>query len=180
MDDNLASLAATRRWVERLVIGLDLCPFAGEVLRAGRVRFVESRAADIAQLLHEIVAEVDILDGGEAPADTTLIVIPTLLARFDDFLDAIAAAEALFEQTGQDGRHQLAHFHPDYVFADTDPNDPANLTNRSPLPIIHILRWDDVRNAIATHPNVSDIPRDNQLRMRTLGADGVRAILESE
>jgi len=180
MHDSPSILDAARRWVDRVVVGLDLCPFAEAPLRNGRVGFVESRADTVEQLLQELMDEVDHLDQGEATADTALIVIPTLLADFDDFLDVIAAAEALLKSTGHDGRYQLAHFHPSYVFADTEPDDPANLTNRSPAPMIHILRWADVREAMETHPNVGEIPRRNQALMREIGPAGVRAQLETE
>lgn len=155
-----------RLWLERIVIGLDLCPFAKAPMEAGRVRIIGSRADDLATLGAELMHEFSILTESNADADTTLLVIPDFLASFDDFLDAIGLAEALIEQSGNTGRLQLAHFHPDYAFDGVPEDDPANRTNRAPHPVLHILRWDQVREAMNTHPDVGRIPSRNQALLR--------------
>lgn len=177
MTDTPAMILATRQWVERVVVGLNLCPFAETPLSQDRVRFLVSPAPSLGALLHELVDEALQLDQPEATADTTLLIVPSLLADFDNFLDAVATANALLKDTNLEQQIQLAHFHPDYVFAGTTPDDPTNLTNRSPYPMLHLLRVADVREAIDTYPNVRAIPRENQERMRALGAEAVRSIM---
>jgi hypothetical protein len=163
------------RWVQSVVVGLNLCPFAADPLSRGKVRVVASRGADTSELLAELLHEIDLLETtGEA--ETTLIAIPDLLGEFDDFLDAVAAAEALMAQRGLEGRYQLAHFHPHYCFEGVAEDDPANLTNRSPYPLIHIIRWSDVRHAMETYPDVDQIPANNQARLRELGIVGVHGL----
>lgn len=166
----MAAVDDVKRWVERIVIGLDLCPFARPPLVAGRARFVQSNATDLLGLMTEMVEQMLALAEPESNFDTTLVVIPSLLNDFDDFLEAIALTEDVIEQTGNAGVFQLAHFHPDYTFAGTEASDPANRTNRSPFPVLHLLRWDDVRNAMHTHPDVGRIPQRNQALMRGMGA----------
>ncbi len=165
-----------RRWAEKVVVGLNLCPFAADPLERGKVRVVCSRAADLGELLAELMHETDILRAPDAEAETTLLATPGLLADFDDFLDATAAAEALLAAEGLDDRFQLAHFHPDYQFDGLTADDPRNLTNRSPHPVLHILRWTDVRRAMHAHPSVAQIPIDNQKKLAELGTRGVQCI----
>ena len=155
-----------RLWLERIVIGLDLCPFARAPMEAGRVRITGSRADDLATLGAELMHEFEILTEPNPGADTSLLVIPELLASFDDFLDAVGLAEALIEQSGNTGRLQLAHFHPHYAFDGVPEDDPANRTNRAPHPVLHILRWDQVREAMNPHPDVGRIPTRNQALLR--------------
>jgi hypothetical protein len=137
---------------------------------------VESRGETTAAVLAELLHEISLLDCEAPEADTTLLVVPKLLRDFDDFLDAIGAAEALLTETGHDGRYQLAHFHPDYVFADAPEDDPANHTNRAPHPAIHILPWAQVRNAMETHPAVGRIPARNTALLRGIGVGGIPSI----
>ena len=161
------------RWVTRVVVGMDLCPFARAPLEQGLIRFVESRAHDEATLLAEMMHELDVLEADDPEAETTILVIPELLSDFDHFIDVVALCEALLEQLGKSSTFQLAHFHPDYVFEGTDADDPANHTNRSPHPAIHILRWDQVRHAMNTHPDIARIPIRNQALLRGLGVHGM-------
>jgi hypothetical protein len=177
MNDTAAMISATQQWVDRVVVGLNLCPFAATPLSQDRVRFVLSRAPSLEALLHELVDEALQLDQPDTTADTTLLIVPSLLADFDNFLDAVATANALLEDTNLEQQIQLAHFHPDYVFAGTTADDASNLTNRSPYPMLHLLRVADVRAAIDTYPNVRAIPRENQERLRTLGTEAVRKIM---
>jgi hypothetical protein len=159
-----------RHWVDRVVIGLDLCPFAASPLRAGSVRFVCSRAESPQEILAEVLAEAQGLAAGDA-GTTSLLVIPRHAEDFQDFLDLVQASEDLLSQTSLSDQIQLAHFHPDYVFAGAEANDPANATNRAPWPTLHLLRTADVASAIAAHGNVSDIPSRNAELMRRLSRD---------
>lgn len=167
---DMAAVDDVQKWVNRIVVGLDLCPFAEGPLTQGRVRIEESKATCLAELMAELVEEMARLSDPDADADTTLMVIPGLLRDFDSFLDAIALAEDVIEQTGNTGVFQLAHFHPDYRFADTDPDDPGNRTNQSPHPVLHILRWTDVREAMHRHASIGLIPERNLALLRGMGS----------
>ena len=165
----MSPLAACQKWVDDVVIGLNLCPFAASPRGAGRVRFALSRAADVAELIAEVSDEIDKL--AEDPAvDTTLLVVPELTPGFDDILDLVAAAEAWLEATGRDAGFQLVAFHPDFQFEGAAADDPANGTNRSPHPMVHILRAEDVRRAAAAHPDVHGIPDRNATLLRARAA----------
>lgn len=169
-------LAETRLWVERMVVGLGLCPFAAAPLRGGEVRFVLSEARTPSGIVDEILAELERLEGPEGP-NTTLLVIPKLLRRLDEFLDLAAAIEDLIEQAGYEGFYQLASFHPDFRYGDA-LDDPADEVGRSPYPTLHLLRWEEVRRASETHPDVEGIPARNARLLRSLGAAGVRRARE--
>jgi hypothetical protein len=162
-----------RDWINRVVVALNLCPFAKAPLDAGRVRIAASRGQDAPSILADLLHEIALLDDEDPEADTTLLVITALSLDFDAFVELIDMAEALLSAAGHDGRYQLAHFHPDYVFEDAEPDDPANHTNRAPHPALHILRWDQVAEAVASHPDVAAIPERNQALLRKLGATGI-------
>jgi hypothetical protein len=172
----MGAVEEVRTWIERVVIGLDLCPFARAPLEAGRIRICESRAMDAPGILAEMMNEIYLLSEDDPEADTSLLIIPALSNDFDAFLDLCGMAEALLELEGQSGDYQLAHFHPQYVFDGVPSQDPANHTNRSPFPVLLILRWDQVRDAMTTHPNVSHIPERNQALLRGLGVDGLPSL----
>ena len=166
----MGAVDQVQTWVNRVVVGLDLCPFARAPLTAGRARFVECRGQGPDELLAELLIEAQ--DLGDQ-ADTTLLVMPSLDHSFDDFLDLVGMAEALLDAAGMAGAVQLAHFHPQYVFAGVDADDPANHTNRAPHAVLHLLRWTDVREAMETHPSVQSIPKRNQALLRGIGQEGL-------
>jgi uncharacterized protein len=160
----------TRAWLQDFVLALNLCPFAHAPFSAGAVRIVQSRAADEVEVLAEVVDEAHLLVAEPVP-ETTLLVVPTLLANFDDLLDLVAAAEALLERIDLDQDIQLVGFHPDYQFDGAPADDPANATNRSPLPIVHLLRRKDVARAAASHPDVDGIAERNITLLRQMATD---------
>lgn len=168
-------LEDTQRWLEQVVIGLNLCPFAAAPQRSGRIRLTSTAADTWAELLTTIVEEVLFLDGC-APEDvaTTLLLTPEA-GSFEDLLDLAAAASELLQELGLGLLYQLVVFHPDFRYADVDSADPANLTNRSPCPLIHILREADVTRAVAAHPDIDTVPEYNAARLRALGSAAVRA-----
>ena len=176
----------TRRWLERVVLAENLCPFAGRALRRGDVRVVAG-AFDARSCLARLAAEADALaatgepDAADAPT-VLLVVAPDAHGRgavdgLDDFLDLVALAEALLGSLGHDGALQLASFHPDYAFEGAPSDDPANATNRAPYPTLHLLRESAVSAAVARHPDPEGIPGRNMERLRALGADGVARLL---
>lgn len=176
MNDPAAVEAATRRWVERVVIGENLCPFARPVLP--RMRIAVSAAVDLEGLIGDLGVELQrLLDHPPAALPTTLLVTPAMLGPFRDYLDALAVVEAAVEGAGLTGEVQVASFHPRYRFAGAPADDPANYTNRSPWPMFHLLREAEVSRAVDAHPDPEGIPERNMARMRALGAAGVRALL---
>lgn len=163
-----AALAATRAWVETFVVAHDVCPFAGRELVRDTIRFVALSADDWQAALLALMAECRHLDA-DATTETTLLVLTEGLEAFDDYLDFLAIAEALLVEEGYEGTYQLASFHPDYCFDGAEPEDPANFTNRSPLPMLHLLREAGLERAIAHHPDPEGIPARNIAAMRELG-----------
>jgi uncharacterized protein len=178
--DRQAVIAATRRWIAGVVIGLDLCPFARRVFAAGRIRYAVSDAEDEAGLLRDLAGEVKAL--AEAPAsavETTLLIHPRVLGDFLDYNDFLGAAEGLIEELGQRGTIQLASFHPGYRFAGAAADAVENYTNRSPYPMLHLLREASVA-AVAGDPGaLLDIPRRNVERLRGLGLANMLAKLKA-
>lgn len=170
-------IAATRRWLERAVIGLNLCPFAKAVHAKGQVRYVLSDADTPQALLEQLGEELLRLRDTPAEAvDTTLLVHPRVLADFLDYNDFLDDADALVEALGLDGVLQVASFHPDYRFADTDRDDIGNFSNRAPFPTLHLLREDSVERAVAAYPDPDAIVERNLETLRKLGAEGWRKL----
>ncbi|MFC3714628.1 DUF1415 domain-containing protein [Luteimonas soli] len=170
-------IADTRRWIDRAVIGLNLCPFAKAVVAKGQVRYVLADATTPEALL-EILGE-ELLHLRDTPAsvvDTTLIVHPQVLADFLDYNDFLEDADALVEQLGLDGELQVASFHPRYQFAGSGEDDIANFTNRSPWPTLHLLREDSVARAVEAFPDPDAIVERNISTLGKLGHDGWRRL----
>ncbi len=171
-----ALIAATRRWVERLVVGHNLCPFARRELEGERVRFTVTAAEDEEGLLMALAEELELLRRFP-DIETTLLIHPQVLQDFLDYNQFLAACEALLLESGLEGVFQVASFHPDYQFAGTTADDAENYSNRSPYPMLHILREDSVARAVAGHPDVEGIPNRNIALLNELGAEQLRATL---
>lgn len=170
-------IAATRAWLEKAVIGLDLCPFARAVYVRDQVRFVVSEAETPEALLADLIRELRILSETDPEAvDTTLLIHPRVLEDFLDYNDFLDVAEAAVAELGLEGEIQVASFHPQYQFAGTEPDDVENYTNRSPYPILHLLREASVERAVAAFPDASEIFEKNVETMRRLGREGLRKL----
>jgi hypothetical protein len=173
--------ADVRRWLERAVIGLNLCPFAKSVYTKAQVRIVISDASTERALLEQLGEELALLRDTPADViDTTLLVHPQVLQDFLDYNDFLDDADALVEAMALDGVLQVASFHPDYQFADTAADDAGNLTNRAPYPILHVLREDSIDRAVAAYPQPDAIIERNIATMRALGHEGFRKLLSDE
>ena len=171
--DDDAIVAATRKWLERAVIGLNLCPFAKSVYVKEQVRYVVSNATTPEALLETLMDELQRLSDTPAEAvDTTLLIHPFVLTDFEDYNEFLDVADAAVEDMQLDGELQVASFHPDYQFADTDVNDISNYTNRAPYPILHLLREDSIARAVDAFPDAADIFEKNIDTMERLGHDG--------
>jgi hypothetical protein len=171
------ALAETAAWLDRIVIGLDLCPFAPAVRRQGRVRFVHTSATEIEGLLEVFCEEIGrLLDTPADAIETTLLVHPRVLLDFDDYNDFLDLADAALEALGAVGVLQVASFHPHYRFAGSADGDLADATNRSPWPTLQLLREASIAAATAGEPDSARIYEANIARMHALGADGWAAL----
>ena len=173
-------IEATRQWLEKAVIGLNLCPFAKTVYLKDQVRIVVSVAPHLDSLLEDLDRELDFLAAAEpSEVDTTLLIHPTLLPDFLDFNDFMQLAEAAVEEHHLEGVIQIASFHPQFQFADTAPDEMANYTNRAPYPTLHLIREASISKAIATFPNTETIYQSNIVTLQKLGIAGWRGLWQA-
>jgi len=170
--------AATRHWLEQAVIGLNLCPFAKAVHVKEQIRWVESPARDAQGLLDDLLRELQLLAAADPETvETTLLIHPHALNDFLDYNDFLDVADAAIDELGLTGVLQVASFHPNYQFAGTAPDDVENLSNRSPHPMLHLLREDSIDRAVAACPDTATIYERNIETLRRLGADGWRRLM---
>jgi hypothetical protein len=170
-------LAATRHWLEAAVIGLDLCPFARAPFVKDKIRYALSEATAPETLLAELIAELQSLAAAEpGQIETTLLIHPCVLTDFLDYNDFLGAAEAAVAGLGLEGVIQIASFHPRYQFAGTGEDDIENYTNRSPYPMLHLLREASVERAVAAFPDAAEIYEKNIATLRRLGIAGWRGL----
>jgi hypothetical protein len=170
-------IAAMRNWIEKAVIGLNLCPFAKAVYVKNQVRFVVSHAPHLDGLLEDLDRELDFLAAADPEAvDTTLLIHPTLLPDFLDFNDFMQLADAAVDEHELDGVIQLASFHPAFQFEGTEPDDIGNFTNRAPFPTLHLLREASIERAVAAFPEAETIYQRNIETLEKLGIEGWQAL----
>lgn len=153
-------------WVRDFVLKYALCPFAFRPYEEGRVNAITCTATEEEGAFFWTLTQVQAFVEAQNEVATTLLVFPEALAEFSDFLDFVYAFEDALAETGADALVQLAHFHPYYTFAGVPPDDPGNLTNRAPYPVVQLLRVDAMAAAIASYPDVENIPERNIERMR--------------
>jgi hypothetical protein len=166
-------IAETRAWVQRAVVGLNLCPFAKAPLAKGQIRFVVCESDDPRLLLDALIAQMRALVAADpAGVETTLLIHPNALVDFAEFNDFLDAADAALEELDLEGVLQVASFHPNYQFADAAADDLGNATNRSPYPTLHLLREASVERAVAAFPEAEAIYEANIATLEALGADG--------
>ena len=163
-------IARTQLWLDRVVIGLNLCPFAKSVRVKDQIRFTVSTATKPEALAADLVRELELLrDADPEQLDTTLLIHPDTLTDFLDFNDFLSVADRIVQQLGLEGEIQIASFHPDYQFAGTEPDDPGNYTNRAPFPSLHLLREQSIERAVNAIPDAADIFEKNIETMHRLG-----------
>jgi hypothetical protein len=171
-------IAAMREWLEKAVIGLNLCPFAKAVYVKNQVRIVVSAARHLDGWLEDLDRELDFLAAADPETtDTTLLVHPTLLPDFLDFNDFLQLAEAAVEEHGLEGEIQIASFHPQFQFEGTQPDDLGNYTNRAPFPTLHLLREASIARAVEAFPEAETIYQRNIETLEALGRSGWDALL---
>lgn len=166
----------TRQWIRSFVIKYNLCPFAKREMDRGSVRIQLSQATTAEEALIALDHEIALLDTTPA-TETTFLLFPWFLQDFFDYLDFIDIAESKLAADDYEGVYQLATFHPDYCFSDANVDDVTNYTNRSPYPMIHLLREDSLEKAIASFGNTGTIPETNMERLRALGLTEIEKIV---
>ena len=173
------AIKQTEQWIETIVIGLNFCPFAKREIRRNAVRYVLTESSEIADVLAQLMDECAFLDNNP-DTETTLIILPTGFDDFMDYLDLTELADNLLTEQDYEGVYQVASFHPDYCFADADSDDAANYTNRSPYPMLHLLREASLDTAIDNFPDIDSVPEANMQKARSLGADYFRVFLNKQ
>ncbi len=174
LNSNHASIIeSTKDWLEKAVIGLNLCPFAKAVHVKNQIRYVVSDAATPEALLEDLLNELHVLADSDAELiDTTLLIHPSVLTDFLDYNDFLDVADAAASEPEFGDQFQVASFHPQFQFAETGVDDIENYTNRSPYPMLHLLREESVERAIAAFPEAEQIYQKNMLTLRQLGHAG--------
>ncbi len=174
----MTPIEATQAWLEKAVIGLNLCPFAKAVHVKQQIRWVQSEARDTEALLADLVTELQTLAAADADLiDTTVLVHPQVLGDFADYNDFLDLADAALVELELDGVLQIASLHPDYQFADTAIDDIGNFSNRSPHPTLHLLREDSVDRAVAAVPDAEHIYERNIETLEALGHTGWQRLM---
>lgn len=170
-------VASTQVWLERAVIGLNLCPFAKAVHVKKQIRYAVTAAQTADELLAELEHELQLLAGTDPKLlDTTLLIHPQAMVDFIDFHFFLAEADALIRKLGFDGVFQIASLHPQYEFAGSEPDEIENFTNRSPYPTLHLLREASIDRAVAAFPDAADIFEKNIETLNRLGHEGWRRL----
>jgi hypothetical protein len=158
----------TKNWIREIVIGLNFCPFARKPFKEELILYKVDDSSDKASALESFISTCNYLE--ENPAmETALLIFPTGFSDFEEYLDLVDLSEKLLKTEGFEGVYQVASFHPNYIFAGSGENDPANYTNRSPFPMLHLLREDLLEIAIDKHANVDEIPNQNIAKAISLG-----------
>jgi hypothetical protein len=174
-DDNMI-VTQTKTWLSSVIIALGLCPFAKREYDQGRVHYAVIRDTDVSRQLEHIILHCAELDK-DAGRETTLLIFPEALAEFGVHLDVVDMANALLKRQGYEGVYQLASFHPQYCFADASDEDASNYTNRSPYPMVHILREASITAALENVQNPEEIPARNIRLTQSMGLKAMHALL---
>jgi hypothetical protein len=161
---------STRNWIADVVIGLNFCPFARKPFKEDLILYKVDHSSEESAALESLINTCRYLDN-HPEIETALLIFPKGFSDFEAYLDLVDLSERLMKAEGFEGVYQVASFHPNYIFAGSDENDPANYTNRSPYPMLHLLREDLLSIAIDKHANVDDIPRQNIAKAQSLGLE---------
>ena len=175
MKDKTAIIDQTKKWVRDFVIHLNLCPFAKNPFDKDEIRYFSVEFEKVDDFINAFYSESQFLkDPGTTNMSTTLIIIPKGLEDFLFYLDILETCQGVLDRSGLDEHIQLASFHPDYQFEGTQKDDITNYTNRSPYPIIHLLKVSQVEKAIESHDHPEEIPVENQKRLREMGLEKLK------
>lgn len=167
-----------QQWLETIIIDLNLCPFAKRELLKNRIKYTVTQANDDTELLSSLLNELVFLEK-HLEIETTLLIHPSVLTDFYDYNDFLDKADQLLIEHGYDGTFQIASFHPNYQFANTEADDNENYTNRSPYPLLHLLREQSLNDAIESYGDTSTIPQRNIDLMNELGTEKIQALFKT-
>ena len=171
------AIEQTQAWIDKVVIGCGFCPFAKAVFQNSAIRYQVTNSTDMQECLHLVIDECRYLDDHEL-LETGFVIFTSAFSDFASYLDCVNKAESLLKEQGYVGIYQLASFHPDYRFARHSADDPANYTNRSPFPMLHILRELSLEKALQTFPEPDSIPERNITLAREKGKDEMKEMLD--
>ena len=167
----------TKNWVSQVVIGLNLCPFAAQPYEDNRIEYIICHNNQTEQDLQELAVCFSILEN-KVEVETILLIFPESYRSFDDYLELLYLANLLLDDLNFSGIYQLASFHPEYHFEGSEIDDASNFTNRSPYPMLHILREDSVERAIKSYNHVEKIPQNNVKNLQSIGFDVMQQTLK--
>jgi uncharacterized protein len=171
-------IAQTNKWIVDVVVGCNFCPFAAPVVKSEAIRFEVIVNANPESALVALAKGFALLDNNEQ-IETMFLVFPDSFGSFDDYLGLVELAETFLEDQDKEGIYQIASFHPDYLFGGSSEDDPSNYTNRSPYPMLHLLREESVSRAIDSFPGTEKIPQRNIQYARQKGLIYMRSLWES-
>ena len=172
-------IKSTQHWVDKMVVGLNLCPFAKKSIDQNQLRYLVYTGDDIESITQLLVEELERLVNDKS-IETTLLIHPNFTKDFDAYLDYLAGVDELIDALGYSGVFQVAGFHPDYQFDGVAEIDPANHTNRSPYPMMHLLREASVAWAVETHPDIYSVPERNVELLREMGEKGIQELISGK
>jgi hypothetical protein len=164
-----------RKWIIEVVVGLNFCPFAAKPLKTGKIHFSVNKATTLKSALETFAKLCSMLDENDE-VDTAIVVLPDGFDSFQDYLHLVDCCEQLITKEGFEGTYQVASFHPKYVFQGSGEDDPANYTNRSPFPLLHILREEMIESALEKYPHPEKIPENNIEMTRKLGLEHMKSL----
>lgn len=169
-------ISHTRQWITSVVIACNFCPFAAREVKRGTIHYEVLQSEDEKQVLKATLALMQLLDANEQ-IETALLILPKGFEHFEYYLNLVEAAQQLLEENDYEGIYQLASFHPGYLFAGSNENDPANYTNRSPYPMLHFLREESVSKAIDHYPDIDKVPHKNIAFAQSKGLSYMQQLL---
>lgn len=172
------AIEQTQRWIKNVVIGANFCPFAAKPFLNNRIHYEVFESVDLEKSLEAFVLELQRLDTSDE-VETSFLIFTTAFSDFDDYLDLVDMAETLLEELDYEGIYQVASFHPDYCFEDATEDDPANYTNRSMFPMLHILREDSLSKVLDSFPDAEGVPARNIAYTQEKGLKYMKALWES-
>jgi hypothetical protein len=165
-------------WINEVVIALNLCPFAAKVVLENRVAYIVVSGDNLEQHLHQLADCFKQLDE-DRQIETSLIIFPQAYEKFDDYLELLHLAELLLEELNYTGTYQLASFHPAYLFDGSNEDDASNFTNRSPYPMLHLLRESSIEKAVASYAGIDDVPQNNIQQLQQIGYPTMQQLLNN-
>lgn len=174
-------IGKTKSWILNFVIGLNICPFAGQPFREDRIRYRLEETDRVEKLVKTLMEELEFLYKKKSKqVETSILIHPNVLTDFLDYNDFLSVAAVVLEEMDLEGEIQIASFHPDYQFADETQNAPSNYVTRSPFPMLHLIRESSVTKAIEMHPDIQQVPYDNIKKLNDLGLESIKELIQTK